>query len=104
MRQTRALPLVQGLKVPIRHRALHVSGNSAAVESFAASYHGGKYGVTGVLTFLGLEIGRASGWCSLELQSQYLAVIRCACEVVPSQILAKAVQRRESAVARRRGV
>src|SRR5712664_3945437 len=50
MRQTRALPLVQGLKVPIRHRALHVSGNSAAVESFAASYHGGKNGVTGVLT------------------------------------------------------
>src|SRR6202162_1629262 len=56
MGQTRALPLAQAFKVPIRHRALHVSGNSAAVESFAASDHGGKYGVAGVLTAFRLKV------------------------------------------------
>ncbi len=52
MRQTRSLPFVQGLKVPIRHRTLHLNGNSAAVNSFAASDHDGKYGVHGVLTVM----------------------------------------------------
>jgi integrase len=33
-----------------RHRALQVSGNSAALESFAGSARGGNYGVAGVLT------------------------------------------------------
>jgi hypothetical protein len=51
MGQTRSLPLAQAFKVPIRHRALHLSGNSAAVESFAGSDHGGKYAVAGILTF-----------------------------------------------------
>jgi hypothetical protein len=50
MRQTGSLSLAQVLKVPIRHRALHVRGNSAAVESFAGLDHGGKYGVAEVLT------------------------------------------------------
>src|SRR5260370_24757986 len=31
--QTRSLPVAQGFKVPLRHRPLHVSGNSAAVEA-----------------------------------------------------------------------
>src|SRR5258708_11978952 len=50
MGQTRSLPLAQAFKVPIRHRALHLSGNSAAVQSFAGSDHGEKYGVAGVVT------------------------------------------------------
>jgi hypothetical protein len=51
MRQTRSLPFAQGSKVPLRHRSLHVSGNSAAVESFAGSDHDGKYVFSGVLTY-----------------------------------------------------
>jgi hypothetical protein len=51
MSQTRSLTFAQPFKVPIRHRALHLSGNSAAAKSFAGSDHGGKYGVAGVLTF-----------------------------------------------------
>jgi hypothetical protein len=47
MGQTRALPLAQAFKVPIRHRALHVSGNSAAVESITGSDYDRKYGVVG---------------------------------------------------------
>src|ERR1700733_13661014 len=34
-------------QAPLGHRALHVSGNSAAVESFAGSDHRGKYGDAG---------------------------------------------------------
>src|ERR1700681_121664 len=50
MGQTLALPLIQAFNGLIRHRPLHVHGNSAALESFAGSDHGEKYGVPGVLT------------------------------------------------------
>jgi hypothetical protein len=50
MAQTRSLTVVQGFNVPFGHRTLQVSGSSTAVESFAGSVHGGKYGVAGVLT------------------------------------------------------
>jgi hypothetical protein len=53
MAQTRSLTVAQGFNVPFGHRTLQVSGNSAAVESFAGLDHGGKYGVAGVLTFNG---------------------------------------------------
>src|SRR5258707_3649333 len=58
MGQTRSLPLAQAFKVPIRHRALHLSGNSAAVQSFAGSDHGEKYGVAGVVTLFILRARR----------------------------------------------
>ena len=48
---SRAVYSLAHFKVPLRHCALHVSGNSVvAAESFPASDHGGKYGVSGVLT------------------------------------------------------
>jgi hypothetical protein len=65
MRQTGSLSLAQVLKVPIRHRALHVRGNSAAVESFAGLDHGGKYGVAEVLT-IEEPVGQLNDrWCEL---------------------------------------
>jgi hypothetical protein len=51
MGQTRSLPFVQGFTVPLSHPALPLSGNSAAVDSFAASGHGEKYGDAGGVTF-----------------------------------------------------
>jgi hypothetical protein len=48
--QTRPLAIAQGLQVPIGHRALHLSGNSAAVESIAGSVQAGKDGDFRVLT------------------------------------------------------
>src|ERR1019366_696973 len=45
-------------QVPLRHRALHLSGNSAAGESFARLGHGGKDGLAGVLTTPGKEVAR----------------------------------------------
>jgi hypothetical protein len=50
--QARSLTFIQRFQVPLRHRTPHLSGNSAAVESFARSGHGGKDGLAEVLTFL----------------------------------------------------
>src|SRR5208337_2652843 len=50
MGQTRSLPFAQRFNLPLGHRALQLSGNSAAVESFAGSDHRGKYGDAGVVT------------------------------------------------------
>ena len=50
MGQTRSLPFAQGFNLPFGHRALQVRGNSAAVDSFAGSDQGGKYGDVGVVT------------------------------------------------------
>ena len=43
-------PVRSTLQPSARHRALQLSGNSAALEIFARSDHGGKYGVAGVVT------------------------------------------------------
>src|SRR5208283_4016276 len=51
MGQTRSLPFAQRFNLPLGHRALQLSGNSAAVESFAGSDHRGKYGDAGVVTY-----------------------------------------------------
>jgi hypothetical protein len=48
--QARSLTFIQRFQAPLRHRTPHLSGNSAAVESFAQSGHGGKYGLAEVLT------------------------------------------------------
>jgi ATP-dependent exoDNAse (exonuclease V) alpha subunit len=48
--QTRSLSVTQRFQASLGHRALHVRGNSAAVESFAASGHDGKYVFDGVVT------------------------------------------------------
>jgi hypothetical protein len=67
MRQTRSLPFAQGSKVPLRHRSLHVSGNSAAVESFAGSDHDGKYVFSGVLTVDQFRVPGTVSLLNLEL-------------------------------------
>jgi uncharacterized membrane protein len=48
--QTRSLTFIQRFQVPLRHRIPHLSGNSAAVDSFARSAHRGKDVLAGVLT------------------------------------------------------
>jgi hypothetical protein len=50
--QARSLTLIQRFQVPLRHRIPHLSGNSAAVDSFARSAHRGKDVLAGVLTFI----------------------------------------------------
>jgi hypothetical protein len=51
MSQTRSLSVIQRFPGSLGHRALHIRGNSAAVESFAASGHDGKDADVGVFTF-----------------------------------------------------
>jgi hypothetical protein len=81
--QARSLTFIQRFQVPLRHRALPLSGNSAAVESFARSGHGGKDVLAGVLTFrlINQELGKhwgqllfgfEEGWGQLDVFGQLL--------------------------------
>jgi hypothetical protein len=75
----------QLLKVRLRHLALHFSGNRTAAESFAASDHDGKNGVTEVVTFE----ARTESYANVGLQAYELSrMLRKEYKLPPVQFLA----------------